>query len=326
LLVTGAAGFVASHLVPRLLEAGHTVTGTVRYNRRASDAGKRRVASLEQLQAKYKDRLQIVQCDDGAAMPEAVDRARPEICIHLAGRSWVRESVGWPELYVEANYRTTVGLLDALRHAGCCRVVFASSVMVYGKDAPLPYMEETLGSGPTSPYGASKLACEVLLNTYHALHNMETFSLRLFSVYGPDLRQDCVPYLISAALLKGKPFTVFGDGTSMRDYVEIGDVLSAIEAACNCRETNATLNIGSGFGTRLLDLIALLEKHLEKKTELVYKPAVPGELLMAVPDISLAMEKLHWEPKVTIEDGTARLAEWFRNPAAAANGNGGGKE
>ncbi|MCY3023033.1 MAG: GDP-mannose 4,6-dehydratase [Planctomycetota bacterium] len=322
ILVTGAAGFIGSHLIPRLLAAGHPVSGMVRYERRASDSSKRRMVALEALQARFKDRLQLVQCDDGLAMNEVVARTRPEICIHLAGRSWIRESVAWPELYVEANYRTTVGLLNALHLSACRRLVFASTVMVYGKDAPLPYMEECLGSAPSSPYGASKLACEALVNTYHALHKTETVNLRLFAVYGPDMREDCVPHLIASAIMKGRPFTVFGDGSSMRDYVEVSDVLAAIEAACRGHESYAALNIGSGFGTTLMDLLRLLEKCFGKKTELAFKAANRGELPVAVPDISLAMEKLHWEPRVSIEAGMARLADWFKSPACPLNGNG----
>jgi UDP-glucuronate 4-epimerase len=186
---------------------------------------------------------------------------------------------------------------------------------VYGKDAPLPYMEENLGGAPESPYGASKLACEVLLNTYNLLHKMETVNLRLFSVYGPDLRQDCVPYLIASAILKHRPFTVFGDGSSMRDYIEIDDALNAIEAAIGGNESFPALNIGSGFGTPLLELLHIIEGALGEKAEVVYKPPVPGELPLAVPDISLSMEKLKWEPAVSLEQGIDRMAKWFKNGA-----------
>jgi len=312
ILVTGAAGFIGSHLIPRLLERGYPVSCMVRNVEASSASSWRRLAALEQLQAQYKDKLQIVRAADAGALPQAVQLAKPEICIHLAGRSWVRESIAQPQQYADANYGATVALLHALHLSGCRRVVFASTVMVYGKDAPLPYTESNLGSAPASPYGASKLACEVLLNMYHALHKLETVNLRLFSVYGPDLRPDLVPYLIASAILKGKPFAVFGDGRSVRDYIEIRDVLDAIESACQAEESHAALNIGSGVGTTLLELIELLQKHLGKKAELVYKPAVPGELRAAVPDISLAREKLKWSPRVSLDEGMARLAEWFR--------------
>jgi len=316
ILVTGAAGFIGSHLIAQLLDAGHSVSAMVRYPSTASDQSKKRQGQIDALGAKFKDKLYVFRCEDVTALPGALKKNASEVCVHLAGRSWVRESIGWPELYEDANYRNTVGLVEALRVNGCRRILFASTVMVYGKDAPLPYEEEQLGCAPASPYGAAKLACEILLNSYHALHKLETVNLRLFSVYGPHLRPDTVPYLIASAILKGRPFTIYGDGSSMRDYVEIQDVLRAIQSALTGNESHNALNIGSGFGTPLTDLIQLIEKAFNKKAELVYKPAILGELTVAIPDISLAMEKLKWEPQVSIETGIQRLAEWIRSPDA----------
>ena len=313
ILITGATGFIGHHLVSRLLSKGHTVTGTIRRAGMASADSKRRLAKLEKLEGTKKGNLKIVRSEDFESLYTAFQKIKPEICVHLAGRSWVRESVGYPDLYEDANYRYTVGLLETLRLSGCRRVIFISTVMVYGKDAPLPYMEDVLGSAPSSPYGASKLACEVLVNTYSLVHKMETLNLRVFSAYGPDLRPDNVPYLVSAAILKGKPFTIFGDGSSTRDYIEIEDLLNALEAAVTGTGSHPALNIGSGFGTTLSELVALIEQVLGKKAELVYKPVVPGELEIAIPDISLAMEKLQWEPAVTIEKGLERMAEWFNS-------------
>ncbi|HEY3321540.1 MAG TPA: NAD-dependent epimerase/dehydratase family protein [Planctomycetota bacterium] len=313
ILVTGAAGFIGSHLIPRLLSHGHTVTALVRHNATCSDNGKRRLVNLEAIEAQKPRDLRIIRCENTHGLASALRGCNAELCVHLAGRSWVRESIGWPELYVEANYRYTVALAQALSAAGCQRIVFASTVMVYGKDAPLPYAENQLGSFPSSPYGASKLACEALLNTYRALGKLEVINLRLFSVYGPELRQDLVPHLIATAIMKGKPFTVFGDGSSIRDYIEIEDALNAIEAACNVPEVHATLNVGSGFGTSVLELVHLIENALSKKAELVYKPAIEGELAVAIPDISLAMSVLKWEPAVSVESGMARMAGWFQS-------------
>jgi UDP-glucuronate 4-epimerase len=313
ILVTGAGGFIASHLIPRLLAAGHTVTGTIRRAGMASADSKRRAKNLELLSDK--GHFQIARCEEFESLYALLQRFRADLCVHLAGKSWVRESVSYPELYEEANFRATSALLEALRQNNCRKVIFASTVMVYGKDAPVPYMEDNLGSAPASPYGASKLSCEVLLNTYNILHKLQTINLRIFSCYGPELRADLVPHLIATAITKRQPFTIFGDGSAVRDFIEISDVVSAIERAIDCNESHTALNIGSGFGTSLLELIAVIEKCLGKKAELIYKPAVAGELAVAIPDISLSMEKLQWEPKVELEAGIERMVGWFKAPA-----------
>ena len=314
ILVTGVSGFIGYHLAPRLLRAGHNVAGTIRRAGMASADSKRRLKKIEKLAEGLPGKFQVVRCEEYEALYNTMQKCRPEVCVHLAGKSWVRESIGYPELYEEANYKFTAALLEALRCNGCRRVVLASSVMVYGPEAPLPYMEDQLGGAPSTPYGSSKLAAEVLLNTYRQLYKLQTASLRLFSVYGPEIRRDCVPFLIASSILQKKPFTIFGDGSSMRDYVEIDDVTSALELAVNGQESHAALNIGSGFGTSLLDLLRTIEQCLGTKAEVVYKPAIPGELTVAIPDISLAMEKLKWEPKVGLEAGVTRLVEWFRSP------------
>jgi len=143
---------------------------------------------------------------------------------------------------------------------------------------------------------------------------METVNLRLFTVYGPDLRQDQVPHLITTAMLRNQPFTIFGNGSAMRDYVDVDDVVAAIEAAMLGTGSHPALNIGSGFGTTLLELIAEIEKGLGKKCEIVHKPAIAGELAIAVPDITSTMEKLRWEPQVPLEQGIARMLTWFKSP------------
>jgi len=314
ILVTGASGFLGYHLVSRLLAKGHNVTGTIRRAGMASSDSRRRMKKLEAINGDAKGRLQIARSEEFEALYNTFKRSPPEICIHLAGKSWVRESVGYPELYEEANFRFTAALLEALRQGGCRRIVFASTVMVYGNDAPLPYSENELGSAPSSPYGASKLACEVLVNTYRELHMMETINLRLFSVYGPDLRPDCVPHLIASAIMKGQPFTVFGDGSSVRDYIEVDDVLDAIEASMALKGSCDALNIGSGFGVSLMELIETIQKAMRRRVELIHKPLVQGELQIAVPDITMAMNMLDWEPKVDLDQGIARMAAWFQSP------------
>lgn len=315
-LITGAAGFIGLHLTEGLLAAGERVLALVRPTASASDNTRRRTKLFEAMGQRNAGNLELVRAEIGPDINDVIKKVAPDVCVHLSGRSWVRESIGWPEQYVEANMNRTTMLLEALRNAGCKRVVFASSSMIYGADAPLPYMEEETGTFPASPYGATKLGCEMQMNAFAVLHGVQTVNLRLFSVYGPDIRPDSVPFLIAAAAMKGKPFTVFGDGSSMRDYVEISDVVAAIIAAVRGKMSYPALNIGSGFGTSLLELIQMIETGLGKKVELIHKPPVVGELPIAVPDITLAIDKLNWEPKCTIEDGIGNFCRWVKeNPA-----------
>ena len=169
-LVTGAAGFIGSHLVVRLLEAGHRVTGLVHDDQTASAVSARRMAALDNLRQSHSNLVLHAWPASEPQLAGVLAGIQPEVCVHLAGRSWVRESIANPALYEQANYRATLLLLEGLRACACRRIVFASSVMVYGAAAPLPYREDALGGAPASPYGASKLGCEILMYTYGLLH------------------------------------------------------------------------------------------------------------------------------------------------------------
>src|ERR1043165_9303661 len=312
ILITGAAGFIGSHLFQRLSAHGHKIAGIVRSRQPASTASTSRISALAKRQMKAD--TSIFECGDMVPAKE-IAAFKPEACVHLAGRSSVRESIQNPALYEDENGRFSLALLEALRHAGCPRIIHASTVMIYGNDAPLPYHEDAIGCAPAAFYGASKLAVETLMNTWRALHGTPTINLRFFSVYGPELRADCVPHLIASAIASGKEFSVYGDGSSVRDYVDIEDVLDAIENAINVpwrASFPPALNIGSGVGTRLLELVGLIERGLGQKARLIYKPAVAGELQSIVADIGLAQRVLNWSPRVTIGAGISRFTEWFK--------------
>ncbi len=314
ILLTGATGFIGSHVFANLARDGVRVAGFVRHASNASSASAHRLAKLERIVREHPNGSLIIGSRLGDS-EKAVADFSPTACVHLAGRSSVRESLNNPGIYADVNGAATIELLELLRRVGCRRIVHASSVMVYGKDAPLPYREPHIGSSPTSFYGASKLAAETLLNTWRALHGMETINLRLFSVYGPDLRPDCVPYLIASAIRDERDFTIFGDGSSVRDYVEIDDVVRAIRAAIDAppqsKNASLSLNIGSGIGTCLTDLVRKIERGLNKKARIVHKQAVSGELPAIVADVTSARENLNWQPRVNVDVGMKKLTEWF---------------
>ena len=313
ILITGAAGFIGSQVFARFAQAGVRVAGFIRDSQNPTALHTRRLAKLDQIASAHSNPVLIRGKSFSAAKIDIVDFS-PTVCVHLAGRSSVRESLKNPGLYVDANVGSTIELLETLRAIGCNRVVHASSVMVYGKDAPSPYHELELGTSPASFYGASKLAAETLLNTYRMLHRFEAINLRLFSVYGPDLRPDSVPHLIASAIRDDREFNIFGDGSSVRDYVEIRDVVDAIEAAVRVEWSAnfpGTLNIGSGVGTPLLEVLRNIEQGMCKKARLVYKPAVEGELKTIVAGIENSGRFLGWKPRISFREGVGRFTEWF---------------
>ncbi|MEI6231793.1 MAG: GDP-mannose 4,6-dehydratase [Planctomycetota bacterium] len=312
-LLTGATGFIGAHFFERLARKGDTVAGFIRSVGNATLSSASRLSRLERIVETHPN-ARLLHAARFADAESAIAAFAPTACIHLAGRSSVRESVNHPGLYADVNCAGTIELLEVLRRAGCPRVIHASSVMVYGKDAPLPYSEARTGSAPASFYGASKLAAETVLNTWRVLHGMETINLRLFSVYGPDLRADSVPHLIASAIREQREFTVFGNGGSVRDYIEIEDVADALEAALRVRWSQdfpAALNIGTGVGTSLLEMIRTIEGAMNETARLVFKPTVPGELQAIIAECESAKRMLKWEPRVNRADGIARMAEWF---------------
>ena len=313
ILITGAAGFIGSHLFERLAREQYRVIGYVRSGGNDTAERLRKLDFLNNVTRTHPNASLIIGPTLGE-VSRAIAEFSPTVCVHLAGRSSVRESLQNPGLYAAANGATTIELLEILRRCACKRFIHSSSVMVYGKDAPLPYREATLGSSPASFYGASKLATEALVNTWRALHGMEAINLRLFSVYGPELRADCVPHLIASAIRDDREFTLFGDGSSIRDYVEIDDVMRALEAAIGATwsaDFPLALNIGSGVGTSLIELVRKIEQGLNKKARIVQKPALSAELPAIVAGIELARITLGWKPSVSLSDGITRMTEWF---------------
>lgn len=313
-MITGAAGFVGAHVFERLVSRGYEVAGVVRGVGEQSPSSARRIAALDEICAQNSN-AQLIRVDIASSLNEQIPNFKPDACVHLAGRSSVRESLQNPGLYESANGQFSMRLLEALRLAGCRRVVHASTVMVYGKDAPRPYREDAIGTMPASFYGASKLAIETQMNTWRALHGMETVNLRLFSTYGPGLRADCVPHLIASAIVAQRAFNVFGDGSSVRDYVAVEDVVEAIELSLSAAWRSnfpLALNIGSGVGTRLIDLIRMLERGLRAELQIEFKPAVAGELAAITADVSAAQRELNWSPSVKIDAGMLGLTDWFR--------------
>lgn len=302
-LVTGGAGFIGSHVADALLARGYEVvvvddlsTGSTR---NVPDA-----ARLEQ--------LDIV---DGPALAGVASSFAPSVVCHLAAQASVVVSVESPERDLAVNVRGTFNVVQASKDAGA-RVVFASTGgALYGENAPLP-SSETTPAEPLSPYGASKLAGEAYVGTWGRLHGIPNVVLRLGNVYGP--RQNSkgeagVVAIFSDLLSRGSAPTVYGDGRQTRDYIYVADVAEAFALAAEGDQA-ATLNVGRGSESSVLDLLEVLQQLAPAPVAPTFQPLRPGELLRSSLDSTLLRSTLGWEPRVDLREG---LAQTYRSYAKA---------
>ncbi|MGC8762968.1 MAG: SDR family NAD(P)-dependent oxidoreductase [Acidobacteriota bacterium] len=307
-LVTGAAGFIGSHLAERLLDEGHRVTGVDNfdpyYDRRVKEANLRHLQGQKGfrfVEADLRDRRCV-----RALFQERFDRVA-----HLAGRGGVRRSIEEPLEYLANNLTATANLLEAMRETGHHRLVFASTSSVYGNDSPLPFREDAPANGPISPYSASKKACEALIYTYHHLHGLHAYVLRFFTVYGPRQRPDMAIHKFVRAVEEGRPIERYGDGSTERDYTYVDDIVQGVVRAVERVEGYEVINIGGSETTSLARLIGVIEAVVGKPARIVEKPLPPGDVLRTWADTGKAERLLDFKARVPLEEGLRRFVRWY---------------
>ncbi|HVF06682.1 MAG TPA: NAD-dependent epimerase/dehydratase family protein [Frankiaceae bacterium] len=311
-LVTGAAGFIGSTLVDRLLAEGHEVVGL-------DDMSTGKVANLAAARAVNKDRrgaFSLVKMSvTDPELPGAVAKAKPEVVCHLAAQIDVRKSVADPLRDATVNVLGTVNLLSAAVAGGARKVVFTSSGgSIYGTQTKLPVSERTK-VGPESPYAASKASGELYLHAFQRMYGLEYTALALANVYGP--RQDPhgeagVVAIFGTALLTGKPTKVFGDGGNTRDYVFVDDVVDSFVRACGPQGNGRRFNIGTGAQTTDRQLHSLVAKAVGAADDPESAPPRVGDARSIALDASAARGGLGWEPWTRIEDGVQTTVDWLR--------------
>ena len=310
ILLTGGAGFIGSHLAERLVEQGHRLFLVDDLNDFYSPETKRR--NLENI--KIKASFEFVQTDicDQAAVKKVFEQYRPEVIIHLAARAGVRPSLEQPFLYERVNVLGTLVLLELARLYGVRRLVFASSSSIYGITSKTPFSEDESNPNPISPYGVTKLAGEKLCYAYSHLHQLSTVCLRFFTVYGPRQRPDLAIHKFAKLIEQGKEISVFGDGSSFRDYTYIDDIVDGILATLELQTPFEIFNLGNSNPVSLTEMIRLLERHLGKKAQLQFKESQPGDMPFTFANLSKAKQQLGYSPKVPFETGLSRFVAWFQ--------------
>ncbi|AMU54198.1 UDP-glucose 4-epimerase [Mycobacteroides abscessus] len=307
-MVTGAAGFIGSTLVDRLLADGHEVTGL-------DNLATGKVANLEAAEANAKFAFvkdDIVEADLDAVVAEY----SPEVIFHLAAQIDVRHSVADPQFDSSVNVVGTVRLAEAARKAGVRKIVHTSSGgSIYGTPERIP-TSETVPTDPHSPYAAGKVAGEIYLNTFRHLYGLECSHIAPANVYGP--RQDPhgeagVVAIFAQALLSGRSTKVFGDGGNTRDYVFVDDVVEAFVRASGPDGGGQRFNVGTGVETSDRQLHSLVAAAAGAPDDPEFHPPRLGDLRQSCLDVGLAKRVLGWEPRVPLADGIRRTVDFFRS-------------
>jgi UDP-glucuronate 4-epimerase len=312
ILVTGAAGFIGSRLIERLLRRpAATIVGIDSFNDYYDPAIKR--ANVRGLGDERRVRLIEGTFTDAAAMRQLFAAEKFSHVIHLGAYAGVRYSIENPFPYQEHNVGGTLSLLDAARHTPVERFVVISSSTVYGRNAVAPFVEDAPLGTPLSPYGASKRAAELLGLTYLDLFRVPVVCIRPFSVYGPRLRPDLALSIFTAAILDGRPLPLFGDGSIRRDFTYIDDICDGLEATLDRNGVvGECINLGHDTPIPVRDVIAALEQTLGTRAQIDRQPEKPGEMPVTHADLTKARRLLGYEPKTDFRDGLQAFVDWFR--------------
>ena len=310
ILVTGAAGFIGSHLAERLCRRGDDVVGLDNFNdyydparKRANEKRLNEYPNFRMVEADVRDRQQIATI--------LADHAITRVA-HLAAMAGVRNAVTHPDLYVNVNLNGTQNLLDAARATGNVEnFVFASTSSVYGNTTQIPFVETDPCDRPLQPYAAAKRAAEILGFSYHHLFGQNFTVLRFFTVYGPNGRPDMMAYLLADSLMKGREIPIYDNGQMYRDWTFVDDTVSGIVAALDRPLGYEIINLGRGEPVLLANFVALMEEISGRRANVIPTPRLAADFVRNEADISKARRLLDYQPSVSVAEGVRRFWEWY---------------
>ncbi len=328
-VVTGACGFIGSHVTQALLARGDSVVGVDNFNHFYDPVVKEaHRALLEEHPGFALVRGNLLD----AVVRTAAFVRRPDVVVHLAAWAGVRPSIEMPALYQRENIEGTVAMMEQTRACdvggSLPRFVFASSSSVYGGQGrsgqgKVPFHEDDPVNEPVSPYAATKRCCELLLHTWGHLWGLFSTSLRFFTVYGPRQRPEMAIHKFSQLLLAGRPVPRYGDGSTARDYTYIDDIVGGVLAAIDRSSgpTSRIYNLGNSKTVRLDALIQKLANAFDVEARLVPMAEQPGDVPLTCADITRARAELGYDPLTSIDAGLEKFAAWFRTRHGAPRSN-----
>jgi UDP-glucuronate 4-epimerase len=310
ILVTGAAGFIGSHLTETLLKRGEDVVAIDNFNDYYDPARKRANVAV------FKDHPNLRLYEEDIRNAETISQFftqhKPRAVAHLGAYGGVRYSIGRAKLYTDVNIVGTINLLEAARQTETEIFVFASTSSVYGHTTQLPFIETDPCNRPLAPYPASKKAGEILGYTYHNLHQMNFTAVRFFSVYGPRGRPDMMPFMVTDSIVKGEEIKLFEAGQMKRDWTYIDDIISGVIVALERPLGYELINLGRGEPVLMADFVNIIEDLVNKKAILSTPPAPASEPKITFANIDKAGQLLDYQPQTSVADGLARLWTWYQ--------------
>ncbi|MEW6745590.1 MAG: GDP-mannose 4,6-dehydratase [Planctomycetota bacterium] len=311
ILVTGAAGFIGSHLCERLLVRGDSVVGLDNFNDFYDPLIKRR--NVEEVARQGDFRLVEGDIRDERLVQDLLGSEPIDVVVHLAAMAGVRPSLSSPLLYEEVNTRGTLVLLQAARAAGVKRFVFGSTSSVYGKSDRVPFREDDPADRPVSPYAATKRAAELLAFNYHHLYGLDVLILRFFTVYGPRQRPEMAIHKFTRLIEQGEPVPMFGDGSSERDYTYVDDIMDGVVKALDRGRGFGIYNLGESKTVALRALIDRIARCLGREVRIERYQDQPGDVPRTCADVSRARRDLGYDPRIDLDEGLRRFVVWYRS-------------
>lgn len=308
-LITGGAGFIGSTLADTLLKENCKVICVDNFCDYYSPELKRKNIANALLNSNYK--LYEADIENLEELEKIFSENKIDIIVHLAARAGVRPSIEKPVEYMQTNVMGTVNILELMKKYGVKKMCMASSSSVYGNCKAEKFSEDLNVRRPISPYAASKSACEQICYTYHHLYDLNIVMLRYFTVFGPRQRPDLAINKFVNLIRNNQPINMYGDGSSIRDYTYIDDIVSGTISAMKYDKTGYEIfNLGGGNPISLVDMISTIENILGKKAIINKMPMQPGDVDRTVCDISKSMKLLNYKPETSFYDGVKNFINW----------------
>ncbi|MDP3728342.1 MAG: GDP-mannose 4,6-dehydratase [bacterium] len=309
ILVTGGAGFIGSHVVDALLARGEDVIVVDNFNSYYDP--KRKIQNIFPHFQKKRFILAAGNVEDYSFMQDIFQKYNVRRIVHLAAKAGVRASIEDPVGYKIANIDGTLNLLELAKKHKVENFVFGSSSSVYGNSLKIPFSEDDRADKPISPYAATKRMSELLCHTYNHLFQLPVSCLRFFTVYGPRGRPDMAPYIFTDSIYQGKAITLYGNGSTKRDYTFVSDIVSGIISALDTPHSFEIFNLGNNHMVSLQEFVSVIENVVGKEAVIERKDLFPGDVTLTCADISKAQKMLGYSPKVSVEKGMQEFFSWY---------------